>query len=72
MLTILIFIAVLFILVLAHECGHFFAAKRAGVAVEEFGFSFPPRLFGVWRDPHSKKFHVVWVSRGAARATSTL
>lgn len=30
-----------------HELGHFFFAKRAGVRVDEFGFGFPPRLFGV-------------------------
>jgi len=32
-------------LILAHEGGHFFAARRLGVRVEEFGFGFPPRLF---------------------------
>lgn len=31
-------------LVLIHEAGHFFAAKRAGLLVEEFGFGFPPRI----------------------------
>ncbi|MDP4010408.1 MAG: site-2 protease family protein [Candidatus Spechtbacteria bacterium] len=45
-LTILIFIAILAILVLSHEFGHFIVAKRAGMRVEEFGFGFPPRLFG--------------------------
>ncbi|TSC83007.1 MAG: regulator of sigma E protease [Parcubacteria group bacterium Gr01-1014_19] len=33
------------ILILIHEAGHFFAARRFGIAVEEFGFGFPPRLF---------------------------
>lgn len=46
--TILIFVAVLAVLVLAHEFGHFIVAKRAGCRVDEFGFGFPPRLFG-WR-----------------------
>jgi regulator of sigma E protease len=36
----------LVILILAHEAGHFFAAKVFGIKVEEFGFGFPPRLFG--------------------------
>lgn len=37
---------VLFIgLVMVHEWGHFIAAKRGGVDVEEFGLFFPPRLF---------------------------
>lgn len=44
-ITILIFLLILSILVLAHELGHFWTAKKAGVAVEEFGFGFPPRLF---------------------------
>jgi regulator of sigma E protease len=37
---------VLSILILIHEFGHFIAAKKAGVWVEEFGFGLPPRLFG--------------------------
>lgn len=32
------------LLVVVHELGHFIAARRAGVAVEEFGIGFPPRL----------------------------
>jgi len=47
MFTALIFIIVLGVLVLVHELGHFVMAKRAGMKVEEFGFGFPPRLFGV-------------------------
>lgn len=45
-MSILIFILILAILVLIHEFGHFIAAKKSGVLVEEFGFGFPPRLFG--------------------------
>lgn len=37
---------ILFIgLVVIHEWGHFIAAKRNGVDVEEFGIFFPPRLY---------------------------
>jgi regulator of sigma E protease len=37
---------ILFIgLVVVHELGHFWAARRGGVEVEEFGIFFPPRLF---------------------------
>lgn len=46
MLTALTFLAILIILVLIHELGHFIAAKKNGVLVEEFGFGFPPRIFG--------------------------
>lgn len=45
-MTIIIFIIVLAILVLAHEWGHFIVARRAGLSVEEFGFGFPPRVLG--------------------------
>lgn len=45
-LDLLIFIGSLSVLVLIHELGHFLAARRAGVKVEEFGFGFPPRIWG--------------------------
>lgn len=44
--SVILFIIVLSILVLVHEAGHFFAARRAGIWVEEFGFGLPPRIFG--------------------------
>ncbi len=43
------FVIVLVLLVFFHELGHFVVAKRAGIRVEEFGFGFPPRLFGFRR-----------------------
>src|SRR5256885_621197 len=46
-LTIVIFIIILGLLVFVHEFGHFIVAKKSGMQVEEFGFGFPPRLFGV-------------------------
>ncbi len=49
MLTLIIFILVLGILILVHELGHFIAAKKNGLTVEEFGFGFPPRIFGIKR-----------------------
>ena len=49
MITLIIFILVLGILILAHEWGHFIIAKRSGLTVEEFGFGFPPRIFSIKR-----------------------
>lgn len=40
---ILVGLFVLMFLVTAHELGHFFAAKKNGVKVDEFGIGFPPR-----------------------------
>jgi regulator of sigma E protease len=45
-LTILSFIAVLAVLVLVHELGHFVTAKAFGIRVLELGFGYPPRLLG--------------------------
>jgi regulator of sigma E protease len=45
-MDLIIFIVALSILVLVHEFGHFFAARRTGVKVEEFGLGLPPRMFG--------------------------
>src|SRR5438045_1786043 len=44
--AILILLLLLTILVLIHELGHFIMAKKFGIKVEEFGFGFPPRLWG--------------------------
>ena len=49
MTTIIIFIIILSLLVFVHELGHFAVAKWSGMKVEEFGFGFPPRLFGIKR-----------------------
>ncbi|HJO60379.1 MAG: M50 family metallopeptidase [SAR202 cluster bacterium] len=43
----LLVIPVLSILVFVHELGHFLTAKRFGIKVTEFGFGFPPRLWGI-------------------------
>ena len=49
LVTILSLVIALSILVFAHELGHYAAAKRSGVVVEEFGFGYPPRLLALWR-----------------------
>lgn len=45
MVTFLLVIIVISVLVLVHEWGHFYLARKFGVKVEEFGFGFPPKLF---------------------------
>lgn len=49
LLTIIVVVAVFGVLVFIHELGHFLAAKRRGVRVDEFGLGFPPRLFSFKR-----------------------
>jgi len=48
-IVIILFILTLFVVISLHELGHFIAARRAGVKVEEFGLGFPPRVFGIKR-----------------------
>lgn len=62
MLTVVLFLIVLSLVVLVHEAGHFLVAKRAGMRVFEFGWGFPPRAIGWYRDPKTKK--IVWVRGG--------
>lgn len=45
-LSIVAFIVIFSLLILVHEFGHFFVAKKAGIKVEEFGFGLPPRIYG--------------------------
>ena len=45
-MNILIFLIILLVLVVVHEFGHFFTAKKFDIRVDEFGFGFPPKLLG--------------------------
>lgn len=47
MMTIITFVVILSVLVLVHEFGHFFTAKKMGVRVNEFGIGLPPKIFSV-------------------------
>jgi regulator of sigma E protease len=49
--------ALLFVgLVVVHEWGHFIAARRGGVEVEEFGIGFPPKVWGKKVKTQKSKF----------------
>ena len=45
-LTFILIILILSSLILIHELGHFIAARKNGVRVEEFGIGYPPRIWG--------------------------
>lgn len=44
--TLLVFFITIVTLVVIHEFGHYFAAKKFGIKVLEFGFGIPPRAWG--------------------------
>ena len=50
---IIVGLLILILLVTGHEFGHFIAARRNGVEVEEFGICFPPRAIA-WRKVKGK------------------
>ena len=73
MLTFLIFLAVLAVLVLSHEFGHFIVARKSGMKVYEFGFGFPPRVFGIQSVKNAngqKKWRLIW-GKGAGSVIPT-
>lgn len=53
-LSAIAFIVIFSLVILIHEYGHFWAARRAGIKVEEFGIGMPPRIWG------KKKNGVIW------------
>jgi regulator of sigma E protease len=55
LITIISFLAVLSVLVIAHEFGHYWTAKKSGMKVYEFGLGFPPKIFG-WTDKNGTEW----------------
>ena len=55
-LTIIVFIIVFGILVLVHEFGHYFFAKRAGILVREFSIGMGPKLW--WKQANGTTYTV--------------
>lgn len=63
-MTAIIFIIVLSIIVFVHELGHFVMAKRSGMKVDEFGFGFPPRLWGYKPKNSETTYSINWIPFG--------
>ena len=47
--SVLPFLAIIVVLIVIHELGHYITGRLAGVKVLEFGLGYPPRLFGIKR-----------------------
>jgi len=62
--SIIIFILIFSILILIHEFGHFYAARKAGVRVDEFGIGLPPRAKGLWKDKKGTLYSLNWIPFG--------
>lgn len=61
---ILVALAVFFAVVMFHELGHFLAARRSGVKVEEFGLGIPPKARSFGRDKHGCEYTLNWLPIG--------
>lgn len=59
----LAFLVLLTVLVIIHELGHYLMARKAGVAVEEFGFGLPPRALTLFRSGPTR-FTLNWIPFG--------
>lgn len=62
--SIIAFIIIFSILVLVHEWGHFTAARRAGIKVEEFGLGMPPRAKKIHKDKKGTVYSLNWIPFG--------
>jgi len=58
-MTLITFLIILAALILVHEFGHFFVAKKADIRVDEFGFGFPPRLWSKKRGETLYSFNLI-------------
>lgn len=52
------------VLVIIHELGHFWAAKKAGVQVLEFGIGIPPKLFTLYTDKSGTEYTINLIPLG--------
>jgi len=59
-MVIILVIVLLSLLILVHEMGHFFSAKKIGIRVDEFGIGYPPRIIGFWWDKKEKKIKIIF------------
>jgi regulator of sigma E protease len=66
LLTIIVFVIILGVLIFVHEFGHFMTARRNGIKADEFGFGFPPRIFGFYKNEQTGKFEFVPGSKEVA------
>lgn len=55
-LTLIAFLFVLGLIVLVHEFGHYFTARKFGIKIDEFGLGIPPRIFGIYKENNKWKF----------------
>lgn len=71
-LTIFSFVLILGFMIFVHEMGHFVMARVMGVKAEEFGFGFPPRIFGFVFNEHTKKWDFIKGNKKIGKRKDTI
>ena len=61
--AILPFIALILVVVFIHEYGHYYFAKKYGVAVTDFSIGFGKEIFG-WNDNSGTRWKICWIPLG--------
>jgi regulator of sigma E protease len=64
LITAVAFILIFSVLILVHEWGHFFFARKAGIKVEEFGIGLPPRAKKLFKDKKGTIYSLNWIPFG--------
>jgi len=63
-MSVLLFVIILLVLIIAHEFGHFIVAKLSKIRVDEFGIGFPPKAWG-WKPKKSEtEYSINWIPFG--------
>lgn len=58
-MSVILFFLVIFVLVLVHEFGHFWVAKKTGMRVDEFGIGFPPKVASIKKGETEYSFNLL-------------
>ncbi|PCI24601.1 hypothetical protein COB57_04250 [Candidatus Peregrinibacteria bacterium] len=64
LLSIVVFFLIFSTIILIHECGHFFSARRHGVHVHEFGLGIPPKAGVIATDKQGCEYTLNWIPFG--------
>ena len=72
MIIFITFVLILGILILVHELGHFVTARIFKVKAEEFGFGYPPRIFGFVKSNITGKWKILGGKQRAEKFKNTV
>jgi regulator of sigma E protease len=63
-ISVIVFFVIFSFVILIHEWGHFKAARKNGVHVEEFGLGVPPKMKTLYKDKKNCEYTLNWIPFG--------